>query len=1303
MSDFDITRPLPEGITLVEASAGTGKTHNITGLVVRLVVEHGLRIDQILVVTFTRAATAELRGRVRARLRQTLETYDRALADPGYHPDEDDELLVYLLQRSREGGSLQADRNRARGAVDEFDQAAISTIHGFCQRMLHHNAFESGVEFGAELMEDVQPLVEEVVQDYWTRRIHDVSTPVLAHLAERKIGLDDLLDLSRKALATPDLTLIPDPPEVDTGRLEEQIRRWPEAANALARQWTDDRAMAVGQIRNALKKRALDGRVIRRDWFDPALKAMDQWLSTCPNPARPAPAGLRYFTRGLLEEAWARARRRRTRPRGYRLVPRPAHPVFDLAQELLDRQNVLAVELDAFALSLKYGLARTVRAQLTTRKRAGNALSFDDLLVDLRDGLHDPERGEHLRRAIRQQYHAALIDEFQDTDPVQWEIFREVFGGGRRLLLIGDPKQAIYAFRGADIFTYQSARESANEEHGLPENWRSDKPYVDAVNHLFDEKRVRRPFLFDWIGYHQVSAHHVESRMSVPDGEGGHSPVPPLRLRMVGREGADLAQNGWGITKAWANDNIPPLVAADVSELLAGGVRIQREGGVDADLRPRDVAVLVRTHQQGRRMQGVLRKLGINSAIHGADSVLHSVECVELERVLAAVTEPSRTSLVRAALATDLLGVSAADLAVMDTDQDRWEAWVERLRGWREVWNERGLFPMLRSMLTDQRIPERLLGWTDGERRMTNLLHLAELLQAAASGQRLNPVGLLAWLHEERQAEETASEARQIRLESDEDAVEIVTMHGCKGLQYPVVFCPYLWDGKLLWQGEDRNLRLHHESSGPVLDITLDRDCPPKQDNLEPAKLQRQAELLRLAYVALTRARHHCCVYWGWFSGSGSSPLAWLLHQPAGGGDVDPDEVAEALQELTDQQLLAALQELASSSGGAISVSMVEKGEAPTFSSGDRVGGELEALEYERPRFDTWWRRASYTQMTRASRDASHHGADAAAQTGDEVGTEAEGRDMDEHEDVALPTPEDVSSPTAPPSAGPAAPQPPDSDREVVLHDFPAGRSVGLALHKILELHDFARGPDELLALVGQQLLRHGLDAGKWQDRLTEALQGALYAPLGDAVDDLALSGIPLDRRLNELDFDIPLVGGLRPGSGAARVTRKDLWQVLEAHAGPAPDSPGSRGLPPGYAGHVEELRFNPLRGFLTGSIDLVFRWRRAWYIADYKSNRLGHLAGAYADAGLEQAMVHGHYVLQYLIYTVALNRYLKLRIPGYAYDPGQDNGAYFGGVYYLFLRGMAADNPPGVGVYHDRPSRKLVEALDALFQGGAP
>ena len=494
MSDFDITRPLPEGITLVEASAGTGKTHNITGLVVRLVVEHGLRIDQILVVTFTRAATAELRGRVRARLRQTLETYDRALADPGYHPDEDDELLVYLLQRSREGGSLQADRNRARGAVDEFDQAAISTIHGFCQRMLHHNAFESGVEFGAELMEDVQPLVEEVVQDYWTRRIHDVSTPVLAHLAERKIGLDDLLDLSRKALATPDLTLIPDPPEVDTGRLEEQIRRWPEAANALARQWTDDRAMAVGQIRNALKKRALDGRVIRRDWFDPALKAMDQWLSTCPNPARPAPAGLRYFTRGLLEEAWARARRRRTRPRGYRLVPRPAHPVFDLAQELLDRQNVLAVELDAFALSLKYGLARTVRAQLTTRKRAGNALSFDDLLVDLRDGLHDPERGEHLRRAIRQQYHAALIDEFQDTDPVQWEIFREVFGGGhRRLLLIGDPKQAIYAFRGADIFTYQSARESANEEHGLPENWRSDKPYVDAVNHLFDEKGCGGP------------------------------------------------------------------------------------------------------------------------------------------------------------------------------------------------------------------------------------------------------------------------------------------------------------------------------------------------------------------------------------------------------------------------------------------------------------------------------------------------------------------------------------------------------------------------------------------------------------------------------------------------------------------------------------------------------------------------------------------------------------------------------------------------------------------------------------------
>ena len=1053
---FDQNAPLPDAPLLLEASAGTGKTYSIAHLFARLVVERGLAVDSILVVTFTEAATAELRDRVRRRLRDAERVFRRGFTDAG--PGRDKALEAWLQTRHE---TREADADRLRDALLDFDRAAISTIHGFCRRMLLRNAFESGTPFGVELGGEDKALREEVVRDFRALEVH-ARGPGRAKALHRYGWLSWLGGLA-SAVADPDVVLLPQRPE------SEDIEGAP------------------------------------------------------------------------------------------------------------------------------HRFAAYLRRELAARKAARHVRSYDDLLRELRDALLSGEQKDELRRVVRQQFQAALIDEFQDTDPVQWAIFEAVFlhGGGRSpLYLIGDPKQAIYGFRGADLRTYLGARDQVQAAGAvcvLKQNHRSDPRLLRGFNALFGGHDD--PFAHPEIGYIDVDP----ASDADPPGD------PPLELRFVPR--------------TQGQPNLPGIVAADVARAVA-------EGPVAAG----EHAILVRTKQQAREVQGALRALRVPSVLHGAHSVFESAEAESLADILAAMHEPGDSALVKRALATPVIGLQAADLHRLETEERGWESWVGSFREWNRIWHEESFIRAFRRLLSDKGLPATLLARVDGERAMTNLQHLSEMLHRVATRERLRPAALLEWLRRHRD-DPGDDDVEQIRLESDDDAIEILTIHGAKGLEFGAVWVPFLLEGRGLFRKDKAFLRCRHDGR-PAVNYAQTTE---KSGAIAAAERDARAEELRLLYVALTRAKHRCTLYWGGLHESGhASPVAWLLHGRRT-GRADFAAFCNRMRSLSDEDLLEGLRALESE---AIRVTVADAEPAWTAADAPKKPAVLKARQASRTRVDSLWRRTSFTGLTRGEL----HGP-LPVQDFDAVEDEEDAEDLVAEVEEA----------------------------RVGLADFRAGALVGTCLHEILEHHDF-RAPDALGAQVARSIELHGLDPED-APRVTSALQAALEARF----DGMCLAEVAPADRLNELEFTFAVGGGLAP---TIQVTREALADVYDAH--------GRRQ----QGASVRALSFDPFGGFLTGSIDLVFRHRGVWSLADYKSNHLGPAPSDYAPGRLAEAMMGRHYFLQAHLYTVALHRYLGHRLPDYDYD------RHVGAAYYLFLRGMDPAFAPGNGVHRERLDAGLVHAL---------
>jgi len=1215
-TELDVLGCPLRGAALIEASAGTGKTWNICGLYLRLLLERELGVRQILVVTFTNAATAELRERIRARIGDTL-GYLRASGPAAADP------FVPALTAALEGRGITRQRMEQllEQALQAFDEAAIFTIHGFCQRALAETPFAAGLPFSSTLEPDDDALLQEAVNDFWRREIGGGTlTPDLAtFLLERKDTPHSLARLLRRHLAKPTARCLwpePDDGDDDDGAaVAEQIAQLFGTARTT---W-----QAEGGAIHALLHAALSDfkSAINADKLAAACAGCDTFFAA-EQPQRLKP-GLHGVAMKLLGQSHLQAQLKQKREL-------PAHPFFQQLDQLLTELPALQQrQADAqqrARLRLLRALLEQAGPALRQRKRELRTVAYDDLLYNVHEALSGG-RFPWLAATLRERYPAALIDEFQDTDPLQFGVFDAIYGGSDApLFLVGDPKQAIYSFRNADLHTYLRAKARAGAIHTLAANQRSSAGLIDGLNALFSANPAA--FMLDGLDYQQVR-YGAKPRPAFVDRSGAER--ADLQLWMLPAEDDRILLRG--AARRAAID----ACAAEIARLLAAA----RQGEVTLDgrpLQPGDIAVLVRNHAQGSEASAALAALGIGSVELAQASVFASADAADLEAVLGAVLEPGRSGLLLAALATPLLGCDATTIAAIGADDRLLAQHLERFAAYHEMWEQRGIGFLLRQLLAEQDISRRLLARTDGERRLTNLLHLAELLHQAA--QRLPaPDALLHWLQTQRNAAAAGggSEATQLRLESDENLVQIVTIHKSKGLEYPLVFCPLLWDGRKRPPDGGDGLEYHAADGSCVIDFRCD-DATIAQAK---AAIDREqaAENLRLIYVALTRAAQRCYLVAGSYASQVGrnrslkegthNLLNWMVAGAGMSADewsaatLQPDAIERHWQELAQAHPAIGLAPLPDAPGQALRLPLP----APD---------SLAARQLTAPP-PAGWRLGSFTLLSHGrapERAASDHDADAAPTP----------LALDQVEAGANPAPDDILR-------------------------FPRGAGAGDCLHAVFEAIDFSQ-PDDWPRAAAQALRAHpqaGPDdpAGR-QAMIVRMLRDVLTTPLADGI---RLRDIALTRRLTELEFLLP----------APRLGAEALNQLLQR---------AGYDMPP--------LAFRELSGYLHGFIDLVFEHDGRYYLLDWKSNHLGWRPQDYGHAAIAAAMAAHRYHLQYLLYAVALQRHLRQRLPDYHYE------RHFGGVLYLFVRGVRPDwrldDGSQAGVYFHRPDPALLAELDALL-----
>ncbi|GFE60608.1 exodeoxyribonuclease V subunit beta [Geobacter sp. AOG2] len=1178
------------GLNLIEASAGTGKTWTIAALYIRLLLEGELRPENILVVTYTKAATAELRDRIRQRIATTLELFTAGIKAR-------DELEALLLKRCRKRD--RAVRLLTR-ALYSFDDAAIFTIHGFCQRALAENAFESGSLFDTDMTADQSALVQEAADDFWRTALLGRKDAFLERLVAEGLTPESLLTPFRGHVQTPGLHIVP---ETKGTVFNTVAARRDELFRQALPIWKEER----DGILTMLKRPGLHQASYKPAQIEAAAALLDAWFDGLPSLSCDR---LLLFTSEHLEKKTTKGNEV------------PCHPFFVLCQRLYEACH----EADhAFGEEWAHLLSRFhawLLEELPRRKRLRNVRSYDDLLLDLHRAL-EGDGGDQLASKLRERYHAALIDEFQDTDPLQWRIFgrlaglngKQVSSGSTKiapypLYLIGDPKQAIYSFRGADLFAYLEAARSVDDamRWGLDTNRRSTAALVQAVNTVF---RADDPFLCGAIGHGPVKSGRDPHDGLLVD---GRPDTAPLRFWIYPRLAEKVPAKGE------ARGPIAAAVAAEIARLLAGPYLL-RNAGEERNLLPGDIAVLVRTHTQANLIQEALTTRGIPSVQQGNMTIFETPEALDLLRILRAAAEPYREPLVTEALLGGLGGLNVDMVVAAQEDGWKWERWLESFHGLREAYHSGGIMSLASFLLDGCGVRERLLCLPDGERRLTNLLHCVELLHGFAQEGDDAIESLIAWL-EQRITGITSDETALLRLETDDNAVRIATIHASKGLQYPLVFLPFVWDVPA--NGPEQVI--FHDAAGH---LTLDLGSSQQQEHRQAACRERDGEAARLLYVALTRAEFRCYVVWGAISQADASPLFRLIH-----GLGSPP-----LKELDDAAVLAALRELEEAASGINSEIMPPPEPTPAYRPPTEDDRPLVCPPFTTSIL-TDWRVSSFSSLAGGlerhlqPQDYDTLVVGAATETGNDELLERE-------------------------RGG--------------IFDFPRGAASGTCLHEIFERLDYARMEQADITRAAAERLRANGYSQDWLPAVSAMVTDVTRTALLPDDPDFCLSRLQPGSWRAEMEFFLPI-----------RQLSPDALRALF-------DGQLDQQVHGDFSRTLNELSFKQVRGMLQGFMDMVFEHNGRYYIIDWKSNHLGYRREEYGPAGLRESMARHSYVLQYHLYTLALDRILRLHLPEYDYD------THCGGAIYVFLRGVSPVSAQ-YGIYRDKPSSAFIRRAGELL-----
>jgi len=1178
LEHLDLRGRSARGLSSVEASAGTGKTYALTALAVQGVVLDGTRSEQLLVATFTRAAAAELRGRIRAGLRAASLAL-RTVATTGEVPPGLEDWLDALC---RDGGGAddpppppaEAERRAAAAALalSTLDRATITTLHGFCQSALTQLGLRGGAA-GTGLTTDVARLRTDVVRD----------------------RLLALLDADPEALRRPK-------GKGDDVRLETPY----------------DVEQRIDQLVRA---------VLGSD-------------------AHVAPIG------------------------------RSDVPVADVTARFTE----------------------DVVAELRARLEEDGQLTFDELVRRIDRTLADPHGGALAARQLRERYRLVLVDEMQDTDAVQWRILERAFladpdvlGPPADVVIVGDPKQSIYRFRGADIDAYLDASALAGtEQRSLAHNWRSSGPLLDALDVLLRGAR----FGAARIAYRRVRpGRPTEQRVT---GTGA-----PLELRWIRRDGTlPLAKDGHRLLSGVGDARVlDDLADQGVAMLRDGRSVASDEDRADPDvtvaedgtraLAPRDLAVLVRRNAEAAEVVDRLAAAGVPAVQPKGGRVYETEAFVQWRILLAALARPADAALVRALVVSWFVDAPPASV----DDDARLDHLQRDCAEWGALLASDGMMALLAALRADEAVVAAIA--RAGERGMTDLEHLAELVHTAAGARGVPAAVALRTLEElslaRARGEEDTDDPAVRRIGSDGDAAQVMTYHGAKGLEFPVVLLPYANRSQKLrqpWAFRSSAGRVVDAGSGLDWTPVEDEDVPSpdapharRKDRQDAARLEQAGDESRLLYVALTRARDRCIVWWWPVDGSEKSLLATLLFGDRDeDGALRPGAAAPKLKDLSDALTASRLSELVARAEGAIEVQEVPAGVGTArHAAGASPGREVAAVaqlgrDVHEP--DVW--RWSFTGLLRAPSGA-------ARATPDDVTPVLRGGD-DEPDAPGSTVPDDGAT------DGEAAGEGAGEGAQGPLVDLPGGTAFGVLVHEALEAVDLSADPDQLREALARELTLRATRAAMPVDvsRLTDGLVAALATPLDPLLPGTSLRDIPARDRIAELAFELPVA------DTHARVTVRALATAVADAL--APDDP-FRDAFATLADRVERARF---AGWLTGVVDLALRTPDGRYVvADHKTNRLSDAAGrpAYDGPTMHAAMLHGEYPLQALLYLVGMHRMLDRRLAGY--DPDR----HLGGAAFLFLRGMVGPTTPvrdGVrdGVCVWRPTTAAVLAADAVLAG---